>query len=255
MILGILQARCSSSRLPGKVLKPILGKPMLLRQIERLARSQRIQKLVVATSTDPSDAPLEEICRQHGIACFRGSLNDVLERFYQAAVSFGARDSDWIVRLTGDCPLIDPQVVDAVIDFGIQGGYDYASNALKPTFPDGLDVEVIPFARLAEARAEATLPSDREHVLPFIHKRPQRFRLGSYEGKIDHSSLRWTVDEPADFELVNRIYEALYPENPEFSTQDILNLISENPRLSHLNKGFERNEGYKKSLSKDRDKE
>jgi len=148
MILAILQARTSSSRLPGKVLKPILGKPMLLLQIERVRRARKIDKLVVATSNDPSDDGIEALCKQHGIDCFRGSLNDVLDRFYRAALTY---NPEHIVRLTGDCPLIDPELVDSIIDMHLEGNYDYTSNAIQMTFPDGLDVEILTIKVLKEA--------------------------------------------------------------------------------------------------------
>ena len=249
MIAAILQARVSSSRLPGKVLKPILGKPMLLLQVERVNRARRIERLVVATSTDRSDDAVETLCRSNGIACSRGSLADVLDRYYQAAKPLGA---EHIVRLTGDCPLADPAVIDAVIAFHIEGGYDYTSNTLEPTWPDGLDVEVVRFSCLEAAWKEATLPSQREHVLPFIHQQPARFRLGSYRSAQDLSQYRWTVDEPEDFELVKAIYEELYPTNPAFTTQDALDLLKRRPGLADLNKRFIRNEGYLTSLSRDR---
>lgn len=248
MILAILQARVSSSRLPGKVLKPLLGVPMLLRQIERLQKSHKINKLLVATSTEPSDDLIVKLCEEHGIACFRGSLNDVLDRFYQAAHEV---NPEHIVRLTADCPLTDPALIDDVIDFCLDGDYDYVSNSVEATFPDGLDVEVFRFYCLELAWREAILPSQREHVTPFIHQQPLQFNIGLYKSPIDLSHLRWTVDEPKDFELATKIYEALYPTNPSFSTQDILKLLDEHPELAYLNTSHERNEGLKKSLLAD----
>ncbi len=248
MILAILQARFSSSRLPGKVLKPLLGVPMLLRQIERLQRAKKIDQLLVVTSTEPSDDSIEKLCADNDIACFRGNLNDVLDRFYQAARPL---QPDHIVRLTADCPLTDPALIDDVIEFYIAGNYDYASNAVEPTYPDGLDVEVCRFACLEQAWQEAKLPSQREHVTPFIHQQPQRFSIGHYKNPVNLSHLRWTVDEPKDFELVTKIYEALYPKNPSFSTQDILILLDEHSELVHLNTTHRRNEGYQKSVAED----
>lgn len=248
-ILAILQARVSSSRLPGKVLKPILGKPMLVHQIERVLQSQRIDQLIVATSADKSDDDLENMCRQINIPYFRGSLNDVLDRFYQAAKIWQPQH---VVRLTGDCPLIDPEIIDAMIDYYLAGGYDYASNAVQSTFPDGLDVEIFRFFNLETVWKEASLPSQREHVTPFIHQQPERFRIGQYRNTEDLSHLRWTVDEPEDFALVTRIYEALYPINPEFRMTDVLELLQQRPDLAAINQKFERNEGLKKSLNEDR---
>jgi spore coat polysaccharide biosynthesis protein SpsF len=247
-VLGMLQARFSSTRLPGKVLLPLAGEPMLIRQIERIRRARRIDRLIVATSTSASDDPLAELCRSRNIDCFRGSLEDVLDRVYRAAERLNPA---YVVRLTGDCPLADPAVIDAVAGFCIDGGFDYASNALEPTFPDGLDVEVMTFASLRCAWMKARLPSEREHVTPYIYKRDREFSIGSYKREPDLSALRWTVDEPQDYELVCMIYDALYPSNPSFSTDDILRLMDARPHMKTLNQRFARNEGYAKSLERD----
>lgn len=248
MILALLQARVSSSRLPEKVLKPILGTPMLFRQIERVRQSESIDQLVVVTSTDPSDDPLEELCREHRVDWFRGSLRDVLDRFYRASQKFPA---DRIVRLTGDCPLADPKLIDRVVQFHKKGNYDYTSNALEPTYPDGLDVEVFQREALEAAWREAQLSSEREHVTPFLYKHPERFRLGNFKNREDLSFLRWTVDEPSDLNLVTRIYEALYPLNSSFTTEEILGFLDQNPSLKTLNTRHSRNEGLQKSLQQD----
>jgi spore coat polysaccharide biosynthesis protein SpsF len=248
MILAILQARISSIRLPGKVLKPILGEPMLARQIERLRRAKKFDKLIVATSTDPSDDVLEEFCRRVGVPCFRGSLNDVLDRFYQAALPYAP---EHVVRLTGDCPLIDPELVDRTIEFHLEGGYDYTSNTLDPTFPDGLDTEVFRLDALCRAWQEAVLPSEREHVTVYIYKRPDKFRLGIYRSLIDLSYYRWTVDEPDDLELVDKIYSAIYPVNPCFNTSEVLVFLAKTPGLSTYNTNHARHEGLLKSNQED----
>lgn len=247
-ILAILQARVSSSRLPGKVLKPILGEPMLFRQIERLKRAQLVDRLIVATSVDASDDPLFAFCQERDVKCFRGSLADVLDRFYQAARQYLP---EHVVRLTGDCPLADPLVVDQAIRLHLAGGYDYTSNALEPTFPDGLDVEVVSFACLEKAWQEAILPSQREHVTPFFYQHPERFKLGILKNLVDLSNLRWTVDEPADFEFINRVYGDLYPTKPAFTTDDILELLKTNSDYQQINSKIQRNEGYVRSLLKD----
>lgn len=246
-ILGILQARASSSRLPGKVLKPILGRPMLLHQIERLRRARALDEIVVATSDEPSDDPIEALCASAGIRCFRGSLNDVLDRFYQAALPYRP---DLVVRLLGDCPLVDPELIDRVVAFQQAGHYDLAGADMS-MFPDGLDLDVIPFPVLEGAWREAVRPSDREHVSLFITRQPERYRIGLLENDVDLSHLRWTVDEPEDFEMVRRIYEALYPANPAFTTKDILDLLAKQPELSQLNRRFRRNEGLERSLAQD----
>jgi spore coat polysaccharide biosynthesis protein SpsF len=248
MIVAVLQARLGSTRLPGKVLKPLLGEPMLGRQLERLQRAKSIDRLVVATSVDQRDDAIEAFCRGVGVACSRGSVNDVLDRCFRAVVP---HNPDLVMRLTGDCPLTDPDVIDGLADFFWAGRYDYASNTLKPTWPDGLDAELMKFECMEAAWREATLRSEREHVTPFIYKHPERFKLGSYENDRDLSSLRWTVDEPEDFALISKIYEALYLRHPEFTTHDVLELLRGSAELISMNAGFERNEGYLRSLLRD----
>ncbi|HKB12152.1 MAG TPA: glycosyltransferase family protein [Vicinamibacterales bacterium] len=245
-VLAILQARVSSSRLRRKVLKPILGRPMLLHQIDRVRRTRTLDALVVATSTDPSDEAIEDLCATAAVDCFRGSLADVLDRFYQAALRYRPQH---IVRLTGDCPLADPELIDRVVNVCIDEELDYSG--AEPSFPDGLDVEAIRFSALEAAWREATRPSDREHVTQFINRQRERFRVRGVANDVDLSHLRWTVDEPADFELVTRIYEALYPTNPAFTTRDILDLLARQPELATLNTGIMRNEGLAKSLAAD----
>ncbi len=248
MVLAIVQARLSSTRLPGKVLMPILGRPMLWRQLERVKLAKSIDRLIVATSDQPEDRQLVDMCREFGVECYCGSLDDVLDRFYQAARLYQA---DHIVRLTGDCPVADPQVIDAVIDCYRSGNCDYASNINPPTFPDGLDVEVMRFDCLEQAWREAKLPSQREHVTPFIWQQPQRFKLVNFTNDTVLSHLRWTVDEPEDFEFITKVYEALYPTDSGFSMLRILSLLEKQPRLCELNAGFERNEGFEKSIMDD----
>lgn len=249
LILGVLQARTSSTRLPQKVLCPVLGEPMLFRQIERIRRSRLIDKLIVATSSDASDDPLQAECAKRNIPCFRGSLDDVLDRFYRAAEPYRP---DYVVRMTGDCPLADPEVLDRVVEYALAEGVDYASNVLKPTYPDGLDIEVFTFATLRAAWEQASLSSEREHVTAYIYKHPELFSLGGIKCDTDYSLLRWTVDEPEDLEFVRHVYEALYPEKPDFAMADILEYLQANTALSQLNEKFERNEGYQKSLMLDR---
>ncbi|NDI84638.1 cytidylyltransferase domain-containing protein [Undibacterium crateris] len=248
MILAILQARCSSSRLPNKVLKPILGVPMIARQLERVQRAHLIDHLVVATSDSSSDDPLAALCEDLQISCFRGSLNDVLDRYYQAAASI---NPDHIVRLTGDCPLADPSVIDMVIEAHLLSGADYTANCVQSSFPDGLDVEICKFSVLQQAWEEAKLVSQREHVTLFINQQSDRFKVHHVHAREDLSHLRWTVDNPEDFELVSRIYFNLYRQNPHFTTEDVLALISKEPELFNINQHLERNEGLQKSLQND----
>lgn len=238
--LAILQARMSSRRLPGKVLMDILGRPMLARQIERLRRAEILDALVVATSNNEEDNAIAALCRDLGVLCFQGSLDDVLDRFVSCA---SAHNPDHVVRLTGDCPLADPRIIDRVVRFHLDGDYDYTSNVLPPTWPDGMDVEAIRFKCLVDANAETTRASDREHVTPFIYNHPERYRLGNVAQKIDQSKYRLTVDEPDDLEKVSRIYEILYPTNPEFSLDDVMTLLQTNANLDSLNSHISRNEG------------
>lgn len=249
MTLAILQARVSSTRLPEKVLAPVLGAPMLLRQIERIRGSRRIDQLAVATSNDPSDDPLEELCRGADVTCYRGSLNDVLDRYYECGKAYAATN---VVRLTGDCPLADPRLIDHIISAYLESGADYASNTLQPTYPDGLDVEVFRFQALERAWREASLPSEREHVTPYIYGHGEFFSLLSVTRDFDLSDLRWTVDNPEDLEFVRRVYEALYPSKPDFETDDILDLLARHPELGKINAHIGRNEGLKKSLLADK---
>lgn len=246
-VLAILQARVTSTRLPNKVLAPILGQPMLARQIERLRHATTLDKLVVATSDDASDDPLAAMCAAIGLPCHRGSLNDVLARFQGACAAFGP--ADHIVRLTGDCPLADPAVIDVVVRHHLASGADYTTNAIQPTWPDGLDVEVVRADILQRACDEARLPSEREHVTPYIHKHPEWFRIEHVKGDRDLSSLRWTVDEAADLTFVTAVYSALYPQNTAFDTTAVLALLERHPELAALNGQFQRNEGYAKSLA------
>ena len=251
MTVAVVQARMSSTRLPGKVLKPVLGQPMILRQMERIRQARRIDRLVMAPSTDASDDVLADVCQAQGVECARGSLHDVLDRYYQVARRLVPQH---VVRLTGDCPLLDPDLMDELITFHLAGRFDYSSNALgEPSFPNGLDAEVMRFECLERAWREARLPSEREHVTPYFYNHPELFRLGGYRGERDLSQMRWTVDEPEDLEFVRRVYAELYPANPRFRMGDVVALLEREPALSAINSGFERNEGYRKSLAADRE--
>ncbi|WP_325110989.1 glycosyltransferase family protein [Ramlibacter sp.] len=246
--MAVLQARMGSTRLPGKVLLRTCGKPLLQHQVERVRRCRTLDTLVVATSDSPEDAPIAALCEALGVPVFRGSLHDVLDRMVRAAQPHAPH---WFVRLTGDCPLADPAVIDQVVLACREEGVDYASNALHPSFPDGLDAECMRFAVLEEAWREARKPSEREHVTPFIHGQPQRYVLREVRHAPDLSALRWTVDDPADFVFVSQVYEHLYPTRPEFGLEDVLALLRAHPELAALNAGTQRNEGYLRSLQKD----
>ena len=230
MIAAIVQARMSSSRLPGKVMAPILGEPMIVRQLERIRRARTLTKVVVATSAAPSDDPLAGVLEARGYPVYRGDLNDVLSRFVGAAAFAG--DPDHVVRLTADCPLIDPGLIDEAVRLALASGADYTGNAERRTYADGLDVEVIRTAALRAAAAEATGPEDREHVTPFIRRHPERFTAAHLTQSKDQSAMRWTVDKSADFAFVRQVYEALYPANPEFTARDVHALLAERPDLA-----------------------
>ncbi|MCA6223743.1 MAG: glycosyltransferase family protein [Phenylobacterium sp.] len=222
MATAILQARMSSSRLPGKVLKPLLGQPMILRQIERLRRCRELDRIVVATSRDASDDILAATLAEAAVEVVRGPLDDVLGRFVQAADALGLHGD--LVRLTADCPLADPGVIDACVVLRREGGFDYASNGQVRTYPRGLDVEVFTADVLRRAGREATSAHDREHVTPWIYGPGSPFRRSDLVREPDLSAFRWTVDLPADFDFVERVYAALYPANPAFSSDDVLAL-------------------------------
>jgi len=247
-VIAILQARCNSSRLPNKVLLPILDKPMIQWQIERLSKSKNIDKLIVATSAENSDLPLVELCDDIGIPVYRGSLNNVLERFYQVAIH---NEPELIVRLTGDCPLIDPLIVDDVIEFMKSGNFDYVSNSIEPSYPDGLDVEVLSFNTLKNIYANANNSSEKEHVTLHVANNRDKFKVGIYRNSIDLSHHRWTVDEPSDFKLVTAIFEGLDHLKGNFLMKDVLHFLEKNPELQRMNNNIIRNEGLLKSLIQD----
>ncbi len=230
-VIAIIQARMSSTRLPGKVMAPVLGRPMLLRQIERVERARSFDRLLVATSSSPSDDVIAGACGDEGIECFRGSLHDVLDRFVQAARRYAP---EHLVRLTADCPLADPEVIDRIVEHHLDGGFDYTSNSRDRSYPHGLDVEVCRYACLERAWREAAAPFEREHVMPYLWG-SGRFRVGQLRQEKDHSRYRWTVDYPEDLELVREIYGALYPADPAFTTHDIMRLLGARPELAALN--------------------
>lgn len=247
-ILAVIQARFTSSRLPGKVMNFVLGEPMLFRQWERVRRSKLVKQIVVATSLDKSDDVLALFCDQKGIPCFRGSLEDVLDRFYQAALEFSPQH---VVRLTGDCPLLDSILIDQAIRMHLEQNFDYTANIVERTFPDGMDVEVMTFDSLKTAWQRAILPSEREHVTPYIYHHPEMFTTGHFKQDEDLSQLRLTVDEQEDLIVVRKIFETLYPKNNFFGLTDILSFLKHNPEIKNLNKKFQVNEGYQKSLLRD----
>lgn len=232
-IVSTIEARMSSTRLPGKVLLPILGKPMLELLIERLRRTKCVDEIVVATTTKSTDDIVEDLAYMLGVGCFRGSEEDVLNRVLQAARS---ANGDVIVEITGDCPLIDPNVVDEVIAVYLAGGFDYVATS-QQTFPLGLDTQVFPVAVLEEVANLTQDPVDREHVSHYIYQHPDRFavyRLASGLPK-KYWNLRLTVDTQEDFKLIRAIFEELYTKNPAFNLLDVLDLLDRKPELIEIN--------------------
>ncbi len=229
----VIQARLSSRRLPGKVLAPLAGAPALVRMLERVARVRRASRCVVATSTEASDDALAALCERHGIALLRGPLDDVLGRFVAAV----PHDGGLVVRLTGDCPLVDPALVDRHIERALEalGREDtervqYVSNAVSRTQPDGLDVEVMTAEILHEAHREATTAYDREHVTPWIQRHA---RVAHLTQPTDLSGLRWTLDTEADLNFLAGVYAALWPDSPAFTTADVYRLLCDEPERIH----------------------
>lgn len=236
----VVQARMSSSRLPKKVLLPILGESLLYRMIERLQQIKHKASIVIATSENAEDDVIEDFCQAKNIACFRGSLNNLLDRHYQVGVLTNA---DIVIKIPSDCPLIDPRIVDKVLDFYFEneGKYDFVSNLHPATYPDGNDVEIMTFEALKKAWQEATRPLELEHTTPYFWENPDKFRLANltWETGLDYSmSHRFTIDYYEDYLFIKKVFEELYPQNPAFSLEDILTLLQEKPEIYEINQHF-----------------
>lgn len=230
--VAIVQARMSSTRLPGKVLREVMGRPLLARQLERLQRIRSDVGVVVATTRNTADDPIVDLCESVGIPVYRGSEDDVLER-YAAAAAYAAADP--VIRITADCPFIDPAICRLVLERYEAGDCDYASNTLVRTYPRGLDTEVFAAAHLRQARRDAPTSTEREHVTPFLYGNPDRFRLCSIENETDLSAHRWTVDTAKDLEFVTAVLERLIPHHPAFAMQDVLEVLQAEPALREIN--------------------
>jgi len=236
-ILTVVQARMGSSRLPGKILLPLAGQPLLVRMVERVQRAHLAGTVVVATTTDAADDAVAACCAAHGLECFRGDALDLLDRHYQAARHYQA---DVILKVPSDCPLIDPAIIDEVVRFYLDFSerYDFVSNLHPATFPDGNDVEVMPFGALETAWREAKRPLEREHTTPFFWENPDRFRLANVTwdtGQDFSMSHRWTIDYPEDYAFISAVYDVLYPTKPGFGLNDILQLLAQRPDIAQLN--------------------
>jgi glutamate-1-semialdehyde 2,1-aminomutase len=236
--LAIVQARMGSTRLPNKVMRPILGMPMIELLLARLSRSKQIGQIVLATSQDARNQPLVDHVRGLGYEVYQGSEDDVLDRYYQAASVY---QPETVVRVTGDCPLIDAEVVDRAIATFQQSKVEYLSNTSPPTYPDGLDIEVFTFDALAQSWKEARQSHEREHVTPYLRK-SGKFRLSNITHDEDHSRKRWTVDEPEDFEVIENVFKHFAPRH-DFSWQSVLELQNDHPELFAANQHLIRNEG------------
>ncbi len=242
-VVAIIQARMGSSRLPGKVLQDICGKPMILREVIRARRAQSLGQVILATTTDTEDDPVAEVCRTYGIPCYRGDPLDVLDRYYQAAKLFGA---DTIVRLTGDCPVIDPREIDRTVFAFFERGADFTANRLPPpwkrTTPIGMDTEVVSFACLERVWREADAKYAREHVMPYFYEEDGRFNVFLVEHEPDLSNYRLTVDTPEDLKLIREIYN-YFDGTDEFSLGEMIALIKTRPELIAINAGVD-HKGY-----------
>lgn len=244
MILAILQARMSSTRFPGKVLAALLGEPMIVRQIERLKRSEMIDHLVVATSQDASDNSLVQELVARGVDVRRGPLDDVVQRFDSVVAEYSPST---IVRLTADCPLADPIIVDDVIRAHLEVGADFSSNTIHPTYPDGLDAECVSAAAWSHLTTLSLSPREREHVTLRFHGRDHRFSVNSVTQPTNRSNLRWTVDLVEDLEFVREIYRWLYDLNPGFGQEEIVALLASYPELNRTSDSLARNAGLNES--------
>ncbi len=248
-VLAIVQARVGSTRLPGKALLPIAGRPMLAHVLERTRAIPGVDEVALATTIRHDDDALADLARRLGVPCVRGSVDDVLDRFHAA---LGAHPASAVARVTADCPLLDPDVSGRVVAEYLRGGVDYASNVEPPTFPDGLDTEVFSAVALERAWREADRPSDREHVTPFLRRPDNGFIRRNVVGERDLSSHRWTVDEPRDLDFARAVYAALDPDGRRiFGMPEVLALLRKRPELANMNTGIARNEGYARSLALD----
>lgn len=249
-VIAFLQARTDSNRLPNKVLKIILDKPMIIHQLIRTKKSKLIDELVLLTSNEKSDDELANLIMNNEFKVFRGDKDNVLKRFYDSAESMYLNDDDIIVRLTGDCPVHDAQIIDESIEAFINGNCDYLSNCVVPVYPDGLDVEVFNYKSLKIAYSNATKKSQLEHVTPYIRESGE-FVVKNLEKVKFFTNLRLTVDEESDFLLIKKVYEHF--QKTDFNLYDVISLLTSNQELLNLNNRIVRNEGYMKSLKEDND--
>ena len=249
MIIGILQARTKSSRLPQKVLRKIKDKTLLELYVNRVKESRLIDKIVIATTTEPEDSVIEDIAKKLKINCFRGSENDLLDRYYQCAKKYKA---NIIVRLCSDDPFVDYKVVDRAVQIFKDNQVDFVTNHFEPTYPEGLDIEVYSIDALKKSWKEAKLLSEREHVFPYVQNNQNQFKIINFTQDKDYSHLRWTIDYECDYEMTKVIYDYLYDEKLIFLQEDILQLLEKHPEISEINAHIKRKEGINLTKANDR---
>ncbi len=251
VIVAVTQARTGSTRLPGKVLKEVHGVSLLRLHVTRVLQSKILKELIVATTILQEDSIIADVAKSMGLNSYQGSVDDVLDRFYQAVKG---KTVDYVVRLTSDCPLIDPLLIDKIIQHTLDHNLDYCSNTLDPHYPDGQDVEVFKYSALEKAWREATLPSEREHVTPYIwknstYKGSSLFTSDNFSEEYSYGHLRMTVDEPKDFEVINKVVEAI---GMNKSWLEYAQWLEQNKDTKLLNETIARNEGYSNSIKKEK---
>lgn len=247
-VAAIIQARMGSTRLPGKMMMKILGKPIIRHVIERVEQAPLVNDIWLATTVNKEDDVLAKWAEDNKVKYYRGSVDDVLDRYYQVTL---LAQADAVIRITGDCPLIDPEIIDKVVGEYLKGGYDYICNRQPPTWPDGLDTEVFSMATLKKDWEEAVLKSDREHVTTYVWQHPRVFKLRSLAHVPDLSSQRWTLDTPEDLRFLRLIFEELQKRHQFGHLAEVLAILQEHPDWLKINAQYRRNEGYQKSLKED----
>jgi len=232
---AIIEARMGSSRLPGKTMMEIIGSPSIQLLIDRLRRAKRLDTIILATTTNSEDDTIEKFCHDYGVVCFRGSSEDVLGRVYHAAKKYG---TDVVVEVTGDCPLLDPHLIDDCIDLFLKSNYDYLSNFIVQSYPPGIDVQIFSFMVLEEINLLAQGEKLREHVTLYILKHPERYEMHNVTAPLEFHYPDWhlELDEDKDYQLIKKIYETLYPANPMFETAEIVNVLKTHPEWLDINR-------------------
>lgn len=240
---AIIQARCGSTRFPNKVFADVNGKPLIWHVVNRLTHAKTINKIVIATTINEKDDKIEKWCNENNVACYRGSENDVLNRYYSASVAF---PSDIVVRITADDPFKEPAVIDAVVNKLINEGFDHVTNNFPPSWPEGLDCEAFTFAALEASEKSTNDAFEREHVTQYIYHNPDKFKIGNVASPKNLSYLRWTIDKEVDYEMVKAVYAHRNPANTGILLLDeILDILEKNPEIKEINSSVERSAMYK----------